>query len=185
MHRVYRRSGVSGGTMFAKSFQPFLIIDSLAPGGYAFGVPVFYDRNDFTSEDYFFGDSAPASQQIYDPFHICCAFGPSDIAEEDGWTEGEIIHASWNQYRKRYEVAYSFGLTRKAQLSGNLTAGGSATASIQAKQRDGTDLAGIPGITLYHWGDSGSDTIPTGTPVMATYESSARRWYTDAFYRTP
>lgn len=183
LHVQRRRSGVTSGTPHADSVQDFLVIDVLAPGSSAFVVPVFYDKYAHTPQAYFFGNNSNAttpSVQLYDPFHICCAFGPEEIDVDDGWVEGDIVRGRWNQYRKRYEVSHPYGLTRTATLSAGLTVGSNAAAVIQAHKRDGTDLASLS-ITLYHWGSTG-DNIPA-MPVMATYESTARRWYTDAFYR--
>lgn len=184
MHRVYRRTGVTGGTAQADSLQAFLVINTFAPGGSAYGVPVFKDRHERTDETYFFGDTPANEQLIHDPFYFCCAFGPDEAIGDDGWDEGEIIHARWNQYNSRYEVAYPFGLVRPAQLGATLTVGSSADASILAHKRDGTTTLGGIGVTLYHWQNSG-DNIASGEQVQAWYETSSRRWWTSAFYRAP
>lgn len=185
-HRIQRRrTGVTPGVPTADSFQHFLPINNLMPGSSAFVVPVFYDYYAETAEPYFFGMNEEAetpSVQLYDPFYICCAFGPEDINIDNGWVEGDIVLGRWSTRRKRYEVAYPYGLTRLADLSEGLTVGGDADAILYARKRDGTEL-GSAAITVYHWGDSSSETIPM-MPIIAHYQSSARRWYTDAFYRT-
>ncbi|RIK72203.1 MAG: hypothetical protein DCC68_26675 [Planctomycetota bacterium] len=181
-----RRSGVTSGTPHADSVQHFLILNVLPPGGSAFGVPVFRDKYAKTVEDYFFGNLATEkiqSYQVHDPFHICCAFGPEEINADNGVDSGDIVLAHWSNYSKRYEVVYPYGLVRPATLSEDLEPGADAAGQIESHDRDGNPGGGIPGVQIYSWQGGGSDTIPSGSKVQVWYESGARRWWTNSFFK--
>lgn len=184
MHRAIRRAGVTPGMAQGNSIQAFAIIGAMLPGAgvgpgisVGDGVAVFADRHGSATGELFFGNEFASSQEIYDPYYMCCAFGAEDVEDE---VVADVIHAAYNQYARRYEVCYPFGLTRRMQLSGNLTMGSNTTASIIVTSPDGSALAGASGVTVYHWQTIGDD-IASGTAVMGFYETAARRWYTNAY----
>lgn len=161
-------------------FRPY---GTLSPGGNVYCLPLIFNR-------YPDPDASPAEEdyiavgiveghadagnlvRIYDPFYRTCAFGTN--------AAGEVIEATYSHYANRYITVGSYGLTRTALLSADLTVGGNAAAAINCDDPDGDPIGSLE-ITAYSHQTQGN-TLASGSKIIVHYMTSERKWYTGAYY---
>lgn len=160
-----------------KNILHFQSYGTLEPGGNVFALPLIYNRYPDADaspaeEDYIAVTTSPQAVRIYDPFYRWLAFGATG--------KGETIEATYSHYANRYITVGSYGLTRLALLSADLTVGGSAAATIDCDDPSGGSIGSL-NITAYSHQSQGN-TLASGSKIIVHYMTSERKWYTGAYY---
>lgn len=143
------------------------LIEDLLPGQSANCNPVIYDGQNWSAQ-------TKITLKLYDSLGRCCALkkhgGGSPIADRPWaiWTP-EMVSASGDP--NRCEVAGEYGLSRRAKLTADLNAGGTATAHLFAGASD----TGIQ-ITVADWILSAGDVAINGTKCHVAYRPESRWW---------